>query len=490
MARMKEMQGLKREKRTIVSFFEIMKKQPDLWCRFLRIITIVAVLVSASFLLYAQPAEGQQDYIFLIDATGSMVGLPPGSGNLNIMPKVQVALVELAKSIPIGSHVVVMPFSDVIIERFEIMIKNDHDVERLQEYFMRIEPNGKRTYIYRALLEAEKVAKKMRGDSGAKHQQLLLYTDGKDNDPEKRTMQDQMDLFSRMRRDNKRLFLFYYTLGVDLPEKEVRLLKKTEGVIHNPAPKGESPIMPKTVADFSASATTGEERLVVEFTDKSTGPVLGWNWQFGDGTTSSEQHPKHEYLHVREYTVTLVVTGSTGTFTAKKENYIKVNRKPIPPPLWKKLLWGFFALVIILLLAYVVYCMKQGVGLLEGVSTLAETYFPKLDGELEVIEPENMKQIFSLKGKKSVRVGKGGDILSEVDANFRIEPRTYRGKRAIKIIVDDQNSIVKLNGLPLYAEPIYDNYVIEVDQEVPVKIRYNNHELQEPLVSETNLSSN
>ena len=167
-------------------------------------------------------AEGQfvdkRDYIFLIDASASMAGKEQGS--VNIIPKVRVALEEYAKTIPIGSRVVVMPFSDVIMDRFDITIKTTQDITQLQEYFMSIDPTGRRTFIYRSLGETEKIAKEMNGINSPRQQHILLYTDGRDNDPARRSMDNQMELFSRMRRDNNKLFLFYYTLGVDLPEEE------------------------------------------------------------------------------------------------------------------------------------------------------------------------------------------------------------------------------------------------------------------------------
>ena len=56
------------------------------------------------------------------------------------------------------------------------------------------------------------------------------------------------------------------------------------------------------------------------FTDKSIG-ADDWNWDFGDGTTSTLQHPTHTYSSVGTYTVTLKVKNlSTGCeFTIAKQ---------------------------------------------------------------------------------------------------------------------------------------------------------------------------
>ena len=51
----------------------------------------------------------------------------------------------------------------------------------------------------------------------------------------------------------------------------------------------------------------------VVFTDKSYGEVTSWRWDFGDGTSSTEQNPVHEYKEDgTHYVVTLYVSGPAG----------------------------------------------------------------------------------------------------------------------------------------------------------------------------------
>ena len=52
----------------------------------------------------------------------------------------------------------------------------------------------------------------------------------------------------------------------------------------------------KPVSDFTATPTSGIRPLPVNFTDLST-DATGWNWDFGDGTNSTEQNPEHLYLN-------------------------------------------------------------------------------------------------------------------------------------------------------------------------------------------------
>jgi hypothetical protein len=59
------------------------------------------------------------------------------------------------------------------------------------------------------------------------------------------------------------------------------------------------------------------DRRLVAFKDNSVGEITTWKWDFGDGTTSTEQNPIHQYkeTHGKEgiYTVILSITGSAGS---------------------------------------------------------------------------------------------------------------------------------------------------------------------------------
>ena len=68
-------------------------------------------------------------------------------------------------------------------------------------------------------------------------------------------------------------------------------------------------------AGFTASATTGHAPLPVQFTDTSTGHPTSWNWDLGNGTTSTEQHPSTTYTEPGTYTVSLTATNAVGTST-------------------------------------------------------------------------------------------------------------------------------------------------------------------------------
>ena len=53
-------------------------------------------------------------------------------------------------------------------------------------------------------------------------------------------------------------------------------------------------------------------RSGVAFKDESHGEITSWSWDFGDETTSNEQHPIHQYSEAGEFVVTLHVEGPKG----------------------------------------------------------------------------------------------------------------------------------------------------------------------------------
>ena len=67
------------------------------------------------------------------------------------------------------------------------------------------------------------------------------------------------------------------------------------------------------VPDFETDVTIGLIDTEIHFTDLSTGPVGWWEWDFGDGNQSIEQHPTHIYSEPGIYGVSLSIKNHTGT---------------------------------------------------------------------------------------------------------------------------------------------------------------------------------
>ena len=104
---------------------------------------------------------------------------------------------------------------------------------------------------------------------------------------------------------------------------------------------GYDPQLAAPVAGFSASPTTGNRPLVVDFTDESSGTVTSWSWEFGDGDTDSVQDPSHTYLFVGAFSVTLSVAGPGGSDTETTTAFIDVDQAlPAEGPSFKAIIDG------------------------------------------------------------------------------------------------------------------------------------------------------
>ncbi len=64
---------------------------------------------------------------------------------------------------------------------------------------------------------------------------------------------------------------------------------------------------------------------VVNFTDESLNGPTSWNWQFGDGGTSTAQNPTHNYSESGTYDVTLEACNAIGCETFTISDYVLVN---------------------------------------------------------------------------------------------------------------------------------------------------------------------
>ncbi len=89
-----------------------------------------------------------------------------------------------------------------------------------------------------------------------------------------------------------------------------------------------NPNSPPT-ANFKADVTQTCSGTV-KFTDMSIGGPSSWLWTFGDGNTSTLQHPTHTYINNGTYTVSLKATNGFGNNTFTRTNYINVA-KPAGP---------------------------------------------------------------------------------------------------------------------------------------------------------------
>jgi PKD repeat protein len=82
-------------------------------------------------------------------------------------------------------------------------------------------------------------------------------------------------------------------------------------------------------AFFTASATKGNAPFTPTFTCWGSG-ITSYNWDFGDGHTSTLASPTNTYAGSGTYTVTLTATTASRTNTYVSANYISVYNVPVP----------------------------------------------------------------------------------------------------------------------------------------------------------------
>ena len=80
--------------------------------------------------------------------------------------------------------------------------------------------------------------------------------------------------------------------------------------------------VPAPDADFTSNVSLGNVSFAAQFTDLSTNDPDSWLWDFGDGTSSTEQNPVHVYTKEGNYTVSLNVSNSGGYDLETKVDYI------------------------------------------------------------------------------------------------------------------------------------------------------------------------
>ncbi len=89
-------------------------------------------------------------------------------------------------------------------------------------------------------------------------------------------------------------------------------------------------VFAKPTIDFSSSVTTGCFPLPVQFNDLSlanSGTIVQWQWDFGDGISSTLQNPSHTYQSGGNFNISLRVTNSEGCVnTITRPNFIRISQ--------------------------------------------------------------------------------------------------------------------------------------------------------------------
>ena len=80
-------------------------------------------------------------------------------------------------------------------------------------------------------------------------------------------------------------------------------------------------------ANFTGNPTTGPASLTVDFVDGSL-CATSWSWDFGDGGSSTVQHPRHVFAAAGTYTIKLIAQNIYGADQTIKTGYIVVSEPP------------------------------------------------------------------------------------------------------------------------------------------------------------------
>jgi PKD repeat protein len=76
---------------------------------------------------------------------------------------------------------------------------------------------------------------------------------------------------------------------------------------------------------ITASPIAGLAPLTVGFTDRSTGEINTWRWNFGDGSpVATQQNPSHAYTKAGRATVQLTVKGPGGSDSEVKTFFVNI----------------------------------------------------------------------------------------------------------------------------------------------------------------------
>lgn len=206
------------------------------WC-------CLAPLPGAARAGVCDPAPGEQvvpsapppkrfHYVFVVDTSASMMGKGDGRGRV-IFPRVKEEIRRFLDRVPAGSTVTFQPFDRGPGASASFLVPDQRP--QLDAYLRALEAKGKDTYLYASLLD---VFRRLPQDPSVATV-VFLFTDGNDNDPGPLTMEDVARTYKLRRGPYD--WLYYFFLGLDVPEDVQRAVEHEEGWFLMSAPPNEVP---------------------------------------------------------------------------------------------------------------------------------------------------------------------------------------------------------------------------------------------------------
>ncbi|MDD5503375.1 MAG: S8 family serine peptidase [Candidatus Thermoplasmatota archaeon] len=107
--------------------------------------------------------------------------------------------------------------------------------------------------------------------------------------------------------------LLHPSASVDTAANSSRVGEKDGHLVLNPGVIYAQNAPPQ--ASFTYSPSSATTATTIQFTDSSVdsdGTIVSWNWNFGDGTTSTAKNPTHKFSAAGDYTVRLAVQDNEG----------------------------------------------------------------------------------------------------------------------------------------------------------------------------------
>ncbi len=123
----------------------------------------------------------------------------------------------------------------------------------------------------------------------------------------------------------------FILLPSDSPSFSFSPLPSATFAVPTATPVGPTtPPVQSVVARFNC--TQQGTKKILNCQENSTGNVTGWLWDFGDGFTTKERNPSHEYNDYGQKTVKLTVTSGTGATDDRTRTFPLEQATPTPSP--------------------------------------------------------------------------------------------------------------------------------------------------------------
>lgn len=170
----------------------------------------IALLLATALSVYCQ----QYEYYFLVDTSGSMVGLPRGSENQDIFVDVKSQIKSFLGTIEHEAYVEIIPYDKEMYTPYSGKLSRE-SLAGFNGFVDGLNATGSVTWIYanlRKLIDRVTAT----APAGDKVKTILLYTDGNDTSPNSFSIQETMRHFGLKAAEYGHLYLKYISLNSSL----------------------------------------------------------------------------------------------------------------------------------------------------------------------------------------------------------------------------------------------------------------------------------